>query len=188
MADKPDITPELLRQLMRYEPESGKLFWLNRSGSIVPDLRERNSWNARYAGKEVGAVNGKGYLTLEILRSSQKAHRVAWAIYYGEWPNGLIDHINGDRTDNRILNLRVVTIGESAKNRGLQKNNPSGYSGICPRGSNWRVTLGVNGKRINIGTFDNLQEAVLHRKLAEIEYGFHFNHGDRVRHEKPRTA
>jgi len=130
MADKPDITPELLRQLMRYEPESGKLFWLNRSGSIVPDLRERNSWNARYAGKEVGAVNGKGYLTLEILRSSQKAHRVAWAIYYGEWPNGLIDHINGDRTDNRILNLRVVTIGESAKNRGLQKNNPSGYSAL----------------------------------------------------------
>ena len=181
MADRADITPALMRQLLRYEAGTGKLFWRERNASIIPDLRLRCSWNGQYAGQEAGHINNKGYRTVDVLATNMRAHRVVWAIVHGVFPKGIIDHINGVRDDNRIANLRDVSTQESAKNRGRQKNNPSGCVGVAPRDGRWRVMIGTNGKRINLGTFSTFEDAVRARKTAEKKFGFHPNHGLSVR-------
>lgn len=108
-----------------------------------------------------------------------KAHRLAWRLYYGEWPTEIIDHINGDGLDNRIDNLRQVDKFDSAKNKPMQKNNTSGVVGVNfykPTGK-WVAKISVNGKRITIGYFDSIDEAASARRNAEIEFSYHKNHG-----------
>lgn len=117
MASKPLPSPEVLRQLLRYEPDTGKLFWLHRAADLFPSKSAAKSWNARFAGAEALATdNGQGYLAGRINGRPLKAHRVVWAISYGEWPIGEIDHINGNPGDNRIANLRAVGRTENTRN------------------------------------------------------------------------
>jgi hypothetical protein len=143
MADKPDITPELCRQLLRYEPETGKLFWkarpasffahsFNRWGGIKTAETNALIWNRKYAGKEAFTANSRGYRTGRMFDWQYFAHRVIWAIVYGEWPVvGMdIDHINGDKSDNRIANLRCVSHQENGQNAKRPNNNTSGRIGV----------------------------------------------------------
>ncbi len=94
-------------------------------------------------------------------------------------PSGEIDHINGDRTDNRICNLRDVTSAGNSCNRRRQDRNTSGVTGVAwdKRASRWQARIGLNGKQKYLGYFDSLDEAVAARKAAELELGFHPNHG-----------
>jgi len=89
------------------------------------------------------------------------AHMLAWLIVYGEWPNGQIDHINGDRLDNRIKNLRVVTQQQNAFNRVLYKNNSSGVKGVSWSIAQqaWHAQIRVTGKRIHLGFFKSKNDA-----------------------------
>ena len=107
-----------------------------------------------------------------------KAHRLAWMYVYGEWPE-YIDHIDGNGLNNRISNLRSVSKEESAKNKPLQLNNNSGCSGVRfykPLGR-WLARINVNGKRVHLGYFDLIEDAVKVRKEAEKKHGYHPNHG-----------
>jgi hypothetical protein len=108
-----------------------------------------------------------------------KAHRAAWLLYYGEWPNDAIDHINGNPGDNRIANLRVVDQLTNQKNAKRPKNNTSGAVGlIILKGSGrWRAAIKVNYQEIHLGVFDRFEDAFRARKAAERKYGFHPNHG-----------
>ena len=128
-------TPETLRQLLRYDPETGKLFWRERGPEWFPNAthsREHNQgkWNSRLSGKEALSGRTKGYATGMLLNGNYAAHRVIWAIVYGVWPEAEIDHINGVKHDNRIVNLREASRGENSRNIGLRSNNSSGYKGV----------------------------------------------------------
>ena len=163
------MTQEYIKSLFDYDSDKGILTYkVNRGG------------NAK-AGQEAGwtwSVGNKRYKHIKIDGKSYRYHRLVWMYMYGKFPNDQIDHINGDTLDNRIENLRDVTSIENSKNRGIQSNNTSGYSGInqLPSG-NWRVRINVNKKRINIGTFDSFDEAYKARKQAEVDYNYHKNHG-----------
>lgn len=170
---KSDIDPEILRLRLRYCRETGLLFW--KESEIC-----QKGWNTRWAGKEAfTAYSRDGYKRGTVFRKGLQAHRVVWAIYYGEWPEGNIDHIDHDKTNNRIENLRIVTNVENQRNMSKQKRNKSGVTGVHwkERDNRWQASIGVNGKTKALGYFKNFEDAVSRRKIAEIEYGFHENHG-----------
>ena len=178
MAKSPLPPPATLRQLLDYDPRSGKLFWKARTDGFSCK-RSCSVWNARFAGKEVGWENCAGYTCLSLWGKKLRAHRVAWAITYDVWPENEIDHINGCPSDNRIKNLREVTHAENGKNVKTPMTNKSGQIGVYrQRGASaWRAEIKVNGRRIHLGYFEKFSDAVRARTSAEAEYKFHANHG-----------
>ncbi len=172
--------PELLRKLLRYEPETGKLFWNHRPLDMFKKKQTWAAWNTRWAGKEAfTSTNLHGYRQGNIFKCVTRAHRVIWAIVTGRWPSEQIDHINGIRTDNRLQNLREVSGSENSKNKCQRSNNTSGVTGVSwsRDKQKWLADIRVNRKQIYIGRFDNFEDAVAARKAAEAKYGFHENHG-----------
>lgn len=168
MATRPLPSPEVVRQLISYDPETGKLFWLFRDPEWFK-FTDRTSaevqariWNGQFAGKEAFTpINSKGYHTRAILRKMLLAHRVAWAVHYGEWPSGFLDHLNGVRTDNRICNLRKSKNGQNMMNRGVLRNNESGIKGVRldKRSGRWNARITANGNCVSLGYFDTSAEA-----------------------------
>ena len=164
-------TPNRLNETLRYEPDLGKLFWLPRI--------QRNGSVFRLAGKEAfTAFTANGYKQGAVDGHNLYAHRVIVAMSIGEWPEA-VDHINGDRADNRIINLRAVTSAENAKNRRLLDANTSGHVGVYRHSqvSKWVAYIHANGQCKSLGCFDNFADAVAARQRASEEYGFHANHG-----------
>lgn len=169
-------SPEELRQLLIYSPETGKLTW-----------RERGDppWDARYAGKAaLTGLNRDGYPSGKIHGRTMAAHRVIWALCSGEWPSNQIDHINGDRSDNRISNLRHVTHAENGMNQKRRVTNTTGYTGVTWRKdcSRWQATIRHNGRAKHLGYFDTAEDAHQRRREEQARLGFHPCHG------KPHTV
>lgn len=175
------LAPELLRRLFKYNPQTGALTWRRRSVSLFPDSRAAKSWNSRYAGQPALAVIiSNGYRGGTIFGAMYRAHRVIWAIIHGDWPQSEIDHINGDRSDNRIANLRDVDRIENARNVSVSARNISGQLGVrrINKGSgSWVATITTNKKRKHLGYFKKKSDAIAARRAAETELGFHHNHG-----------
>lgn len=176
MIDPPEITPLFLRELLAYDPETGVLVWKVRGRHLFTSDREHKRWNGRYGGKTAFSPNRNGYLDGMVFRQMQRAHRVAWAIYYGVWPTHDIDHINGVRTDNRISNLRSVDRRANSRNQKLRSTNKSGVMGVCRIRGRWRAYINVK-RATHIGTYDTFDEAVEARRQAERRLGYHENHG-----------
>lgn len=184
-ADLP--TPEQLRKLLRYEPDTGKLFWLERGPEWFSHCErprhERTRWNNRFAGQEaLTATNARGYKIGSVRvagLSNLSAHRAAWALYHGVWPNGMLDHANGDKTDNRLENLSVVDKFGNARNQKRHSRNTSGVNGVhwCKARNRWQATIFANGVTTYLGNFKCKDEATLARSQAEARLGFHPNHG-----------
>lgn len=160
--------PQTLRKLLRYDPDTGKLYWLPRSAEMFCHTgrggREANAkrWNRRWAGKEAfTAVHHDGYLVGAIFYVRLAAHQVAWAIAKGEWPAHEIDHASGKRSDNRLLNLRAATPVQNGMNRSRASNNSSGHKGVnwCAIKKRWRVRICANRKRIALGYFRDFDAA-----------------------------
>lgn len=181
------ISPRALRNLVDYDPETGRLFWKERSPYMFEDgghSAEHScaAWNARYCGNEAFKKKSRNrYLIGSIAGRTYLAHRVAWAVYYGKWPAHEIDHINGDRADNRIANLRDVT--KSVNGRNLKKNrrNASGVTGVFwhEKAGKWSASIGFNGSVKYLGVFESIEAAAATRLAAERECGFHPDHGRR---------
>lgn len=175
MAKKPLPSPETLRQLLRYEPETGKLFWLPRGTQWFSSDRSCNSWNARDAGTEaLTSVMPRGHLQGIILGKQLLAHRVAWAIYYGDWPIMDIDHINCIPSDNRILNLRLATASQNQSNKFAYTNNKSGFKGVTWFSPNrkWVAKIRLNGRLHHLGYFLDPEEAArAYQKAADEMHG-----------------
>ena len=132
-----ELTYDEISKLLKYDPETGKLFWLPRPVEMFPketkfcggiELLAR-SWNTKNAGKEVTRTT-LGYICPRILGRNYAGHRVAWLLHYGKWPEHHIDHINGIKTDNRITNLRDVPREANMQNMRLQKRNKTGVPGV----------------------------------------------------------
>ena len=169
--DLPDL--EYLRQRLRYEPDTGKLFWL-------PHSMASKSWTTRYAGKEAFTSKDRhGYRQTHMDGIVLRAHRVAWALHYGAWPEFDIDHVNHDREDNRLCNLRAVTRAENRKNASLSRNNTSGVCGVywSTDRRKWGAYITSGGLQHNLGHFASFEDAVAARRAAEGRFGFHENHG-----------
>ncbi len=187
---KPLPSIETLRTLLRCDAETGKLYWRPRTldmfGHCKWPERQCASWNGRLANKEALSVLFEGYKVGAIFDRNLRAHRVIWAMVHGAWPADQIDHINHDRSDNRIENLRCVTRSENMKNFSKSKANTSGVTGVYwnkgnenwnKGNENWNVSITINGKSKHIGCFTDKADAIVARKAAEIEHGFHKNHG-----------
>jgi hypothetical protein len=170
------IDISILYNLLAYDADTGMLTWKKRC--IDPSKLERSqkTWNSRYAGKQAGC-NQRGYIAIRMSNKLYQAHRLAWAMHYGVWPTQLIDHINGDSSDNRIVNLRQITQSENNRNTRIRADNTSGYVGVHKLGAKWRARIRVNGKSISLGMYDTIEQAAQARKQAEIDHGFHENHG-----------
>lgn len=181
MASNLNIPIETLRKLIDYDPESGDVVWKARA---KPDGYSGSynlvSLNTRLAGRKASTHVGRnGYPRISIANKWRSLHRVIWAYVHGEWPTAEIDHINGIRTDNRICNLRLVTSLENAQNRKRYVSNRSGTIGVSQwkKNGKWRAYISKEYKIVYLGTFETKSEAVLARKKAELEAGYHPNHG-----------
>lgn len=172
-------TPEQLRELLRYEPETGKLFWKPRDqhsfspGNTSQEAR-CSAWNKRYANKEAFATKNKfGYFVSAIFDKKCMAHRVAWAIHYGEFPEEEIDHINRDRGDNRISNLRKASRSENCWNMNKKKNSGIALKGAYfeEKSGRWMSKICVYGHQKHIGRFDSQEEA--HAAYCEAAKKYH---------------
>lgn len=130
-------------------------------------------------GERVGFVDAQGYTIISLLGKDYKAHRLAWLYVTGEWPKDQIDHINHKRSYNVWSNLREVTNSDNHKNLSLRKDNKSGVCGVKPNanGTKFYARLDVKGRCVLDRLCSTFDEAVKARKEAEIEYGFHKNHG-----------
>lgn len=168
--DLPD--PEYLRQRFQYDPSTGRLFW--RVHSSMPEC-----WNARYAGREAGSPHNEGYTRVSLNGTRFLAHRLAWALHYGAWPLDQIDHINGDRADNRISNLRQANNTANSRNAGVGKRNTTGVIGVCwcKNRNKWQAAITVDRITRFLGYYTDKEAAIAARKRAEEKYGFHPNHG-----------
>lgn len=150
------------RQKFAYDPNTGVLTYKH----------------GRKAGMQAGRPDSGGYLRANLLNKRQRVHRLAWLIVYGEWPE-IIDHINHDKTDNRIENLRSVTRLGNQRNRKISVNNTSGVNGVYwsdVRGR-WVAHIKVLGTHKPLGTYRTKEEAMAARRDAEVKHGFHENHG-----------
>ena len=178
------MNQESLLELLRYEPETGRLFWRERAlkhfGGTNPEQAMR-LWNAKWAGKEALNCNDdNGYRVGAVFSKPVKAHRAIWCMVHGHWPK-IVDHIDGNPENNRIENLRNVSYAESAKNLGTRTDNKSGVVGVSWVSSRkkWLADIRADGKTICLGRYSLFDDAVAARAAANLKYGFHENHGKR---------
>lgn len=186
MASKALPSPSVLRQLLRYEPETGRLFWRERGPQWFQSgvqTKEHNcaAWNKRNAGREAFTAVSHGYRIGAVFHRNLRAHRVIWAMTTGVWPSSEIDHINHNRQDNRISNLREVSGGQNSKNMSLMNTNTSGACGVAwhRQARKWRAYIGKDDSQIHLGLFATKVEAIVARNIAARHLGFHENHGGR---------
>lgn len=161
MKNAPELTAERLRELLHYDPETGVFTW-------KVTLSRRAS-----AGSIAGAYGAnKGYTPISVLKRKYQAHRLAWLYMRGVWPPEDLDHINRDRSDNRLANLRLASRTENSQNANLKRNNTSGCKGVSwhIQSGRWRAHLMLNRRQIHLGLFDAFDDAVAARKAGEAQY------------------
>jgi len=162
------LTQKRLKELLNYDPDTGVFTWLVGCGGVN-------------IGSKAGSLYSYGYIVIKINRFGYRAHRLAWLYMTGEWPEDQIDHIDHDRANNRIINLREATHTINGRNTNIAKNNTSGIMGVNWHRwqRKWRAYISINAKPIHLGTFTDFFEACCARKSAENKYGYHPNHGNK---------
>jgi len=165
-----ELTQNTLRELFDYNPLTGQFH-----RKVI--FARRHS-----VGALVGVQHPKGYLKCGIGNKEYTLHRLAWLYLYGRMPE-IVDHINGDRQDNRQENLREVNLSENSRNMKRSKANTSGFTGVGfdKARQKWKANIVANGKPIS-KRFDTLEQAIEQRKAWNLQYDYHENHG---RKEEP---
>ena len=155
------LTVKQLKDTLDYDANTGVFVWKIRPSKAVK------------AGNVAGCVEKRiGYVTIGIAGRIYKAHRLAWLYTYGQWPKGLIDHINGEKSDNKINNLRdVFADGNSQNVRKPNSRNKSGFMGVIWFQSKWRASMSVNGKSKWLGDYATPEEA--HQVYLEAKRKYH---------------
>jgi hypothetical protein len=156
-----ELTVDQLRDTFDYDANTGIFVWKIRPSKAVK------------AGDVAGCTEKRiGYITIGIAGRIYKAHRLAWLYVYGSWPKGLIDHINGNKADNRIDNLRdVFADGNSQNVRKPNRRNKSGFMGVIWFQNKWRASISVNGKSKWLGDYSTPEEA--HQVYLEAKRKYH---------------
>ena len=161
--NRSELTPELLREHLHYDPSTGAFTWL---------LPHKNIKVGDVAG-HLGKGKQGGYIHIGLFKTVYGAHRLAWLYTYGEWPNGVIDHIDRSRANNRITNLRDATRTINARNlAGAYSTSTSKILGVYydKRYSHWLANISVNKKRKYLGAFNSIEAARAARAAAELIY------------------
>jgi len=159
------MTQEEALELFEYDRDTGKLYW------------KVDRYSNKVKGKEVGNIDGHGYRRFMYKRKKYRVHRVIWLMEYGYMPKA-IDHINRNRLDNRLENLREVSKKDNAKNMSLNSKNKFGISGISKtKTGKYRSYITVNYKQISLGYYKNINDAISARINALKKYGFEITHG-----------
>lgn len=174
-----EVTTQLVREFLTYDPETGVFVWRHRALDHFKSEHEWKRWNTRYATKLAGAWTDKAYLVIKIFRQDIRAHRLAWKYMTGDWPKGEIDHIDGNTRNNKWANLRDVSKAENQKNQKTASNNTSGALGVAwhKQRQKWCAVIISDNRRYWLGLFDEKADAIAARKAAEQRFGFHENHG-----------
>jgi hypothetical protein len=155
-----ELTQARLKELLHYNPDTGVFTWL---------ASPRGGW----AGKTAGYASN-GYRRLRINERQYLAHCLAWLYMTGSWPSKQIDHINADRSDNRISNLRLATRSQNGANARRRVDNTSGAKGVSWHRitGKWSASLAVNGRQYHLGLFDSTAEAsAAYAAAAERHFG-----------------
>ncbi len=159
-ADLP--SPETLRKLLRYEPETGKLFWRERERSMFPTNRSWKWWNKRFADTEALAhISPYGYRQGAIFNRTHQAHRVIWALQTGSWPTDQIDHIDRNPSNNKLSNLRPASNAQNNANKPASLKSRSAFKGVSWHIQNkvWQAQITQNRKCFYLGCFPSEIEA-----------------------------
>ena len=156
------LTQKELKRQLHYDPNTG-IF-----------TRLVSNHHSVKIGEKAGCINN-GYVRIVIDNKQYYAHRLAWFYIYGEWndfPNAVIDHIDGNKENNKILNLRKISHQENILNQKLRKNNTSGIKGVSwhPRDKTWVVRLMINGVAKYLGSFKDIELAELVAIEARKKY------------------
>ena len=152
------ITLETVQKHLGYNPETGEVWWKTK----------RKGRNLK-----PGRIDADGYLEILIEGYRHKAHRFIWLLTYGKFPDGIIDHINGDRLDNCIKNLRDVNRSQNSQNmRGAHKDSETGLLGVSKSRikGKYRSRIHVEGKEMSLGHFDTPEEAHAAYLAAKKKY------------------
>lgn len=183
----PDINT--LRKIIEYTPETGEFKWKRRTPEMFVPRGTRSAagccanWNSRYAGKAaLTFVGSHGYRCGNLLGAVRLAHRVAMAMIVGGWNFDYVDHINGDKLNNRACNLRACSNAENLRNSKARDGGSSRFKGVCwhKQNRNWLASITVDGRAKHIGSFENEIEAAqayddaarrLHGEFCRLNFG-----------------
>lgn len=177
------VTPEYIRECFEYDPDTGELTWKSRPRNHFPTERGWRIFHKSYAGKVTGCMDHMGYLIVLIGGRPYPVHRVILALVTGAWPTEMVDHINGVRHDNRLVNLRAATREENRHNTLVRKDSSTGVKGVGkPRvradGSlAWRASITAFKVKTHIGYFPTKEQAAAAireaRKKIHREFAHH---------------
>lgn len=162
------LTQSELKRLLHYDPQSGQFRW-------------RSGGRGYLAGDVAGHTSRRdGRVTIRIRGRLYMAHRLAWFYVHGKWPEGLIDHINRDASDNRIENLREATQAQNLWNRGHQHNSGTGFKGVTfdKRNQRYRAKIAVRGIQICLGRYDTAEEAAQAYAAAAAKHHGNFAYSE----------
>lgn len=155
-----------LSEVLGYDEETGLLYWKQ---TVARNVK---------VGSTAGSLRSDGYLIVRYKGGRYPAHRLAFFLKTGQWPEAEIDHINGVKSDNRWINLREATRSQNMQNRSALSNNTTGYKGVYQQGKKWRASICSNGIPVTLGTFPTRESAYaaytaaaskLHGSFANIE-------------------
>lgn len=171
------LTQTIVRELLDYDPETGKLTWKERAIKWFENSPTRNKnhvmklWNSKNAKREAFTCLNGGYLTGGIFGKNYRSHRIIYLWMVGEWPIE-VDHINGNKEDNRWVNLNHATHAENMKNFPRRNDNTSGFTGVSKKGNKFRARINDKGMTLLLGNFSTKIEAqeAIQAKRKELEY------------------
>lgn len=161
------ITQIRLKEVLDYDPVTGLFNW------------KRRMRGTKF-GSAAGWVNDSGYLCIRVDGTLYRAQRLAWLYVHGVYPKGVIDHIDRNRLNNSIVNLRDITKAMNQRNLSKSIANTSTVTGVTwyKAGNKWHAQITVDRKKIHLGYFDKFEDAVIARKEAEVKFEFTTNHGE----------
>lgn len=172
---KPLPSKARLRRLFDYE--RGVLIWRERPRKDFKTQGAHATFNTRWVNKSAGCLKPSGYVFITLNGVSFLAHRLIWVWHHGRIPKNLnLDHIDGNKSNNRIENLRLATRSQNSANAPISKRNKSGFKGVQASGEKWSARIRLNGKAHHLGSYTNIEDAAaVYAFASDLAYG-EFSH------------
>lgn len=141
------ITQNELKEILQYNENTGVFTWKQSPAKHIK------------IGDIAGSLDANGYTYIRINKKLYKAHRLSWLYVYGEWPKNQIDHINGVKNDNRVINLRDVTNRENHQNKKEHREGKLVGCNFHKKTQKWRAQIQINGRLKHLGYYNTELEA-----------------------------